>query len=83
MGRMIDGLVRDCATRRLVPAQTGAHTLRHTFATRYLAAHPADLVSVATLLGHSSLNTTRIYVQPTAEQLAERVERLDLNAYAG
>ncbi len=82
LGRMIDGLVRDCATRGLVPATTGAHTLRHTFATRYLRAHPADLVSVAALLGHSSLNTTRIYVQPTAEQLAERVEGLDLNAYA-
>lgn len=82
MGRMIDGLVRDCAIRRLVPIHTAAHTLRHTFATRYLAAHPGDLVSIASLLGHSSLNTTRIYVQPTAEQLAERVENLDLNAYA-
>ena len=82
MGRMIDGLVHDCATRGLVPATVGAHTLRHTFATRYLAAHPDDLVSLATLLGHSSLNTTRIYVQPTAEQLGERVEGLDLNAFA-
>jgi site-specific recombinase XerD len=36
---------------------------------------------LATLLGHSSLNTTRIYVQPTAEELAERVEDIDLNAY--
>ena len=81
MGRMIDGLVRDCEARRLVPATTGAHTLRHTFAARYLAAHPGDLVGLAALLGHSSLNTTRIYVQPTAEQLAERVERVDLNAY--
>ena len=76
-----DGLVRDCATRGLVPATSGAHTLRHTFATRYLAAHPGDLVGVASLLGHSSLDTTRIYVQLTAEQLAERVEGLDLNAY--
>lgn len=82
MGRMIDGLVQDCATRRLVPATASAHTLRHTFATRYLAAHPGDLVGTATLLGHSSLNTTRIYGQPTAEQLADRIEHLDLNAYA-
>ncbi len=82
IGRMIDGLVRDCATHGLVPATAGAHTLRHTFATRYLATHPGDLVGVASLLGHSSLDTTRIYVQPTADQLAERVEGLDLNAYA-
>jgi site-specific recombinase XerD len=81
MGRMIDGLVRGCATRDLVPATVGAHTLRHTFASRYLAAHPGDLVGVAALLGHSSLNTTRIYVQPTAEQLAVRVEQLAINAY--
>jgi site-specific recombinase XerD len=83
MGRMIDGLVRDCAARRLVPAAVGAHTLRHTFAAHYLAAHPGDLVGLAALLGHSSLNTTRMYVQPTIEQLTERVECLDLNAYAG
>ena len=80
---MIDGLVRDCATRGLVPATTGAHTLRHTFATRYLATDLEDLVGVAALLGHSSLNTTRVYVQPIAEQLAERREGSDVNAYAG
>jgi site-specific recombinase XerD len=83
MGRMFDGLVRDCAVRHLVPATAGAHTLRHTFATHYLAAHPGDLVGLAALLGHSSLNTTRMYVQLTTEELSERVERLDLNAYAG
>lgn len=82
MERMIAGLVRDGATRQLLPATTTAHTLRHTFATHYLAAHANDLVGVAMLLGHSSLNTTRIYVQPTAEQLADRIEQIDLNAYA-
>ncbi len=39
-------------------------------------------MKLAALLGHTSLDTTRIYVQPTAEQLADRVERIDLNAYA-
>ncbi|GAC1554090.1 MAG: tyrosine recombinase XerC [Herpetosiphon sp.] len=81
MARAIAGLVRDGAARQLIPPATTAHTLRHTFATHYLATHPNDLVGVASLLGHSSLNTTRIYVQPTAEQLADRVEQLDLNAY--
>lgn len=82
MERVIGGLVRDGAARQLLPVTTTAHTLRHTFATHYLAAHANDLVGVATLLGHSSLNTTRIYVQPTAEQLADRIEQIDLNAYA-
>lgn len=81
IGRMIDGVVRDCAARDLVPATTSAHTLRHTFAHRYLAAQPGDLVGLAALLGHGSLDTTRIYVEPTAAQLAQRVEEIDLNAY--
>ena len=74
--------MRDGAARHLIPTTTRAHTLRHTFAARYLAAHAQDLVGLAAMLGHSSLNTTRIFVQPTAEQLADRVERIDLNAYA-
>ncbi len=82
MERMISELVKACAARKLVPASTTAHTLRHTFATRYLATHPHDYVGLARLLGHSSFETTQIYVQPTEDELAERVERFDLNAYA-
>lgn len=78
---MIDQLVRLCASRELVPVDASAHTLRHTFALNYLKQQPGDLSGLATLLGHSSLDTTRIYGQPSAEQLAERVERLEVNAY--
>lgn len=81
MRQMIDIVVRDAATRGLVPANTSAHTLRHTFARNYLAEYPGDVVGLATLLGHSSLDTTRIYSQPTLEQLATRVESLSQNAY--
>jgi hypothetical protein len=38
---------------------------------------------LARLLGHSALEATRIYVQPTDEDLAARVNRIDLNAYGG
>ena len=55
---------------------------RHTFARRSLEAHPGDLVGLARLLGHSDRNTTGVYTQPTAEDLAQRVDRLPLNAYA-
>jgi site-specific recombinase XerD len=37
MRQMIDVLVRDASARGLVPTQTSAHTLRHTFARNYLA----------------------------------------------
>ncbi len=81
MRQMIDVLVRDAAVRKVVPAQTSAHTLRHTFARNYLAEHPGDIVGLASLLGHTSLDTTRIYSQPSLEQLATRVEYLAQNAY--
>src|SRR6266568_1526988 len=81
MRQMIDVLVRDASARGLVPAQTSAHTLRHTFARNYLAEYPGDVVGLATLLGHTSLDTTRIYSQPTVEQLSTRVELLRQNAY--
>ncbi len=79
---MIDGLVAVTSARQLVPADASAHTLRHTFAMFYLKDNPGDLVGLATLLGHSSLDTTRIYAQHSAEYLASRVDRLALNAYA-
>lgn len=82
MRQMIDVLVRDTAACELTPAQTSAHTLRHTFTCNYLAEHPGDIVGLASLLGHTSLDTTRIYSQPTIEQLSIRVEKLPQNAYS-
>jgi len=79
--QLLDGLVRDLAARRLVPGAASAHTLRHTFVWFYLREQPGDLIGLATLFGHRSLDTTRIYGQPAAEQLAARVEALALYAY--
>jgi integrase len=50
--------------------------LRHTVATLYLQDNPGDLVGLARLLGHDSLNTTMRYTLPTTEVLAERMEGL-------
>ena len=80
MGQMIAELVK--AAGELVPEETSAHTLRHTFARSYLTQFPGDVVGLATLLGHSSLNTTRLYSQPEVSQLAVRVEQLNINAFA-
>jgi site-specific recombinase XerD len=43
---------------------------------RFLADNGNDLVSLAQILGHENLNTTKRYVQRTEGQLAESVERL-------
>ena len=58
-----------------------AHTLRHTSATNYLKANPNQLVELAALLGHESLNTTAIYTKASMDQLAQAVERSEINIY--
>jgi site-specific recombinase XerD len=52
-----------------------AHVLRHTFATRMLR-QGTDIVTVSELLGHSSLETTRIYVQPSQDDLERAIGTL-------
>jgi site-specific recombinase XerD len=79
MGQMIAELVKEAG--ELVPEETTAHTLRHTFAHNYLDEYPGDIVGLAALLGHSSLDTTRLYSEPTTTQLSKRVEQMKLNAY--
>lgn len=51
------------------------HVLRHTFATLLLD-NGADIVVVADLLGHSRIDTTRVYTRPTAEKASAAVERI-------
>lgn len=52
------------------------HILRHTMAHQFLADNNNDLVSLAQVLGHESLNTTARYTQRTGDQLAEASERM-------
>lgn len=52
------------------------HTLRHTFAKSLADAGVPDS-RIAALLGHSSLNSTRIYTMPSLQDLARDVERLE------
>ena len=67
------------AVKRIADAagldQTTPHTLRHTFA-KSLIDEGVSLEKVAKLLGHSNLNTTRVYVTPSKQDLEEAVGKL-------
>ncbi len=52
-----------------------AHKLRHTFAHDLLEAG-TPLERVAAILGHSSLDTTRLYVEPSEDDLQRDVDKL-------
>lgn len=51
------------------------HTLRHTFAHRFLD-QGGDLVALAQILGHESLNTTAIYTKRSQDELARISENM-------
>ena len=53
------------------------HNLRHLFATTFYRVHK-DIVKLADVLGHSSVNTTRIYLVTTGDEYARQLDRLGL-----
>ena len=53
------------------------HVFLHTFAHQFLADSGNDLVGLAQLLGHESLNTTSRYANRTGQQLADAADRLN------
>lgn len=52
------------------------HTLRHTFATDSLG-HGVSLVKLQQLMGHASLDTTRIYLHVNDPELAAEMQAID------
>lgn len=53
------------------------HNLRHLFAYTYYEMEK-DITHLADLLGHSNINTTRIYTMSSGRKQAEQIERLGL-----
>jgi site-specific recombinase XerD len=66
-----------CEAANVPPSKVFPHNLRHLFA-RTFYGMDKDLARLADILGHSSINTTRIYTMETGEAHRRRVEKLRL-----
>lgn len=69
---LVERLYREAGIRSAVPSGALVHALRHSFAMDLLD-HGADVVELQTLLGHSSLNTTRRYLTARPDRLRDAV----------
>ena len=66
-------MVRDCGRQAGLPLMT-PHALRHAFAT-HCKDGGMDLITLQTLLGHASVQTTTIYLRTSMSQLRALLER--------
>lgn len=66
-----------CAAAGVEPSKVFPHNLRHLFAVTFYRA-TRDIVKLADLLGHSSIDTTRIYLRTTGREHVRQLERLGL-----
>ena len=66
-----------CAAARVAPSKVFPHNLRHLFARTFYRVC-RDVAKLADLLGHSSIETTRIYLISTGAEHARALERLGL-----
>lgn len=66
-----------CETAGVEPGKVFPHNLRHLFARIYYTLEK-DLSRLADILGHSSINTTRIYTAESGLVHAQQVERMGL-----
>ncbi len=72
--KMMKSLCKDAAVDR---EKVFPHNLRHLFARTYYAIQK-DIVRLADILGHSSVNTTRIYTMETGEIHRRQIQSLGL-----
>ena len=66
-----------CKKANVAPSKVFPHNLRHLFARTFYRAC-RDVAKLADVLGHSSIETTRIYLISTGVEHAQQLERLGL-----
>lgn len=66
-----------CARADVNPQKVFPHNLRHLFA-RVFYGMEKDIAKLADILGHSSINTTRIYIISTGDEHQRKMENMRL-----
>lgn len=66
-----------CEQAEVNPQKVFPHNLRHLFA-RVFYGIEKDIAKLADILGHSSINTTRIYIISTGDEHRRRMENMRL-----
>ena len=66
-----------CEEAGVNPHKVFPHNLRHLFARTFYGIEK-DMAKLADILGHSSINTTRIYIMTTGNEHRQRMERMKL-----
>ena len=66
-----------CVDAGVSPNKVFPHNLRHLFARTFYGIEK-DIVKLADILGHSSVNTTRIYTMETGEQHRKLIQKMNL-----
>lgn len=65
-----------CDTAKVSRAKVFPHNLRHLFARIYYGMEK-DIGRLADILGHSSINTTRIYTMESGHTHRRQIERME------
>ncbi len=61
---------------RVKKSKVKCHSFRHLYAQRYLKLYPDDITNLADLLGHSSLETTRLYTRLDEQEQKKRANKM-------
>lgn len=76
-GCIWEQMKRLCARAKVKPGKVFPHNLRKLFARSFYRIDK-DIAKLADILGHSSINTTRIYIMSTGSEHRRKLERLGL-----
>lgn len=76
-GNVLKAMKRLCDMAHVEAKKVFPHNFRHLFACQFYKA-TKDIVRLADILGHSSINTTRIYTVVSMEEQGKQIHRLGL-----